>query len=145
MKTYSAKPGEVSVVWYEVDAKGQTLGRFATQIARLLTGKDKPQYTPSMVCGDMVVVINAKDIVVTGQKMTDKYYYHHTGMPGGIKDISLREQLEKDPTQVIKNAVKGMLPKNKLQAVMMNNLKVYAGNEHPHTAQKPVKWEVTNG
>jgi len=143
MKTFSLKPQDAVAKWYVVDAGGQTLGRLATRIARLLTGKDKPEYSPHVVCGDIVVVINAKDIVTTGQKMTDKYYYHHTGRPGGIREISLRDQLVKDPTKVIIHAVEGMLPKNKLQAQMLKNLKVYADSDHPHAPQSPTVMEVT--
>ncbi len=137
MKTFSLKPADVTQSWYLIDAQGQTLGRLATQVARLLTGKDKPSYSPHVVGGDMVVVINSAKIQVTGQKLTDKMYYHHTGYPGGIRDISLKDQLIKDPNQVIIHAVTGMLPKNKLQAQMLKNLKVYATAEHPHAPQNP--------
>lgn len=137
MKTFSLKTAEAKQDWYIVDAKDQVLGRLATKIARLLSGKDKPTYTPHVVGGDVVVVINASKIRVTGQKLTDKIYYHYTGYPGGIKDINLRDQLEKNPSTVIEHAVEGMLPKNKLQAKMMQNLKVYSGSEHPHAPQNP--------
>lgn len=137
MKTFSLKPADVEQGWHLIDADGQTLGRLATQVARLLTGKDKPTYSPHVVAGDVVVVINSKKIQVTGQKLTDKIYYHHTGYPGGIREISLADQLKKDPNEVIIHAVAGMLPKNKLQAQMLKNLKVYATAEHPHDAQSP--------
>lgn len=142
IKTYSQKPAEVDQKWYIVDAKGQTLGRLATQIARLLTGKDKPSYSPHINGGDVVVVINAKNIVVSGKKLTDKMYYRHSGYPGGIKEESLAEALEKHPNRVIEHAVAGMLPKNKLQAVMLKNLKVYADDQHPHAPQKPIEWKL---
>ncbi|MEI8072985.1 MAG: 50S ribosomal protein L13 [Candidatus Saccharibacteria bacterium] len=137
MKTFSLKSADVKQDWYLVDAEGKTLGRLATQIARLLSGKDKPSYSPNVVCGDIVVVINSSKVSVTGQKMTDKFYYHHTGYPGGIRDISLKDQLIKDPNKVIEHAVSGMLPKNKLQPLMLKNLKVYPGTDHPHDPQKP--------
>lgn len=137
MKTFSLKTADVKHDWYIIDADGQVLGRLATQIARLLSGKDKPNYTPHVVNGDVVVVINASKIKVTGQKLTDKIYYHHTGYPGGIREISLRDQLDKDSTKVIEHAVEGMLPKNKLQAKMLQNLKVYSGADHPHAPQNP--------
>ena len=138
MKTFSLKTADATPVWYLIDADGQTLGRLSTQIARLLTGKDKPSYTPHVVSGDVVVVLNSAKIHVTGQKLTDKVYYHHTGYPGGIREITLRDQLVKDPNAVIEHAVKGMLPKNKLQALMLKNLKVYATAEHPHEPQNPI-------
>ena len=137
MKIFSLKTADAKHDWYILDASNQVLGRLATRIARLLSGKDKPNYTPHVVSGDVVVVINASKIKVTGQKLTDKIYYHHTGYPGGIREISLRDQLEKDPTKVIEHAVEGMLPKNKLQAKMMQNMKVYSGAEHPHAPQNP--------
>ncbi len=142
IKTYSQKPAEVDQKWYIVDAKGQTLGRLATQIARILTGKDKPSYSPHINGGDVVVVINAKNIAVSGKKLTDKMYYRHSGYPGGIKEESLAEALEKHPNRVIEHAVAGMLPKNKLQAVMLKNLKVYADDQHPHAPQKPIEWKL---
>ncbi len=142
IKTYSQKPAEVDQKWYIIDAKNQTLGRLATQIATLLTGKDKPSYSPHVVGGDVVVVINAKNIAVTGKKLTDKMYYRHSGYPGGIKEESLAEALEKHPNRVIEHAVAGMLPKNKLQAVMLKNLKVYADDQHPHAPQKPIELKL---
>lgn len=142
MKTFNLKTADVTQDWYIVDAKGQTLGRLATRIARLLSGKDKPTYTPHVVGGDVVVVINSALVNVTGQKLTDKIYYHHTGHPGGIREISLRDQLAKNPNKVIEHAVAGMLPKNKLQAQMLKNLKVYASTEHPHAPQNPTLIEL---
>ena len=137
MKTFSLKTADVKHDWYIIDADGQVLGRLATKIARILSGKDKPNYTPHIVNGGVVVVINASKIKVTGQKLTDKIYYRHTGYPGGIREISLRDQLDKDSTKVIEHAVEGMLPKNKLQAKMLQNLKVYSGADHPHAPQNP--------
>ncbi len=142
MKTFNLKTADVTQDWYIIDAKGQTLGRLATQIARLLSGKDKTTYTPHVVGGDVVVVINSPLISVTGQKLTDKIYYHHTGHPGGIREISLRDQLAKNPNKVIEHAVAGMLPKNKLQAQMLKNLKVYASTDHPHAPQNPTLIEL---
>ncbi|MDQ5943579.1 MAG: large subunit ribosomal protein [Patescibacteria group bacterium] len=137
MKTFSLKTADAKQDWYIIDATDQVLGRLATRVARLLSGKDKPNYTPHVVNGDVVVVINSAKIKVTGQKLTDKIYYHHTGYPGGIREINLRDQLEKNPNKVIEHAVEGMLPKNKLQAKMLQNLKVYGNNEHPHAPQNP--------
>lgn len=137
MKTYSAKASELSPKWYVIDASGQTLGRLSTQVAMLLMGKNKPSYTPNVVSGDIVIVINSAKIKVTGNKLTDKFYYRHSGYPGGLKEASLRELMQKNPNMVIEHAVAGMLPKNKLQAQMLKNLKVYATDEHNHTAQKP--------
>lgn len=143
MKTFSAKPSDIDRKWYLIDASGKTLGRLSTQIAMILMGKNKPNYTPNIISGDMVVVINSAKIKVSGSKLTDKFYYRHSGYPGGIKETSLRELLQKDPNQVIRHAVAGMLPKNKLQAQMLKNLKVYASTEHNHEAQKPELIEVT--
>ena len=142
MKTYSQKPSEVSRRWVIFDASELPLGRLATVIATHLTGKYKPSYTAHIDGGDYVVVINAAKAVVTGKKETDKIYYRYTGFPGGIKDASLAEVREKFPERIIKNAVKGMLPKNKLQAERMKRLRVFAGEEHSHTAQTPEKVEV---
>ena len=136
-KTYHPKPGEITHEWYVADANGQNLGRFATKIARTLLGKDKPTFTPGVDTGDFVIVINCEKIVVTGNKMDDKMYYRHTGYPGGLKEINLRDQLEKHPDRVIKAAVKGMLPKNTHGRNLLKKLKVYAGSEHPHQAQDP--------
>ena len=121
MKTYSAKSSELVPKWYVIDASGQTLGRLSTQVAMLLMGKNKPSYTPNIVSGDVVIVINSAKIKVTGNKLTDKFYYRHSGYPGGIKETSLRELLQKNPNKVIEHAVSGMLPKNKLQAQMLKN------------------------
>ena len=137
MKTYSAKTGEITREWYVVDAEGQILGRLATQIADRLRGKGKPGYTPHVDTGDFVVVVNAEKIAVTGKKLDSKMYYRHSGYPGGLKQRSLREQLERRPTEVIRKAVKGMLPKNKLANQQITKLKIYAGPEHPHDAQEP--------
>jgi large subunit ribosomal protein L13 len=137
MKTYSAKQGEVARDWYLVDAEGQTLGRLATRIADTLRGKRKPQYTPHVDTGDFVVVINAEKIAVTGNKLTQKRYYRHSGYPGGLTSRTLRDQLERRPTEVLRTAVKGMLPNNRLAARQLTKLKIYAGPEHPHEAQAP--------
>jgi large subunit ribosomal protein L13 len=137
MKTYNAKPGEVAREWYVVDAEGQILGRLATQIADTLRGKRKPQYTPHVDTGDFVVVVNAEKIAVTGSKLDQKRYYRHSGYPGGLRSRTLRDQLERRPTEVIRTAVKGMLPKNRLARQQLTKLKVYAGPEHPHQAQNP--------
>jgi large subunit ribosomal protein L13 len=137
MKTYSAKPGEITREWYLVDADGQTLGRLATQIADTLRGKRKPQFTPHVDTGDFVIVVNAEKIVTTGAKLDQKRYYRHSGYPGGLSSRTLREQLERRPTEVIRSAVKGMLPKNKLAARQLTKLKIYAGPEHPHGPQNP--------
>ena len=137
MKTWNAKPGEVDRRWYLVDADGQTLGRLATQIADTLRGKTKPEYTPHVDTGDFVVVVNAEKIAVTGKKLDDKRYYRHSGYPGGIRSRSLREQLDRRPTEVLRKAVKGMLPRNRLARTQLNKLKIYAGPEHPHDAQAP--------
>jgi large subunit ribosomal protein L13 len=142
MKTYTAKPGEIERRWYVVDAEGQNLGRLATRIADQLRGKNKPQYTPHVDTGDFVVVVNAEKIAVTGKKLDEKLYYRHSGYPGGLKQRTLREQLDRRPTEVLRVAVKGMLPKNKLAARQLTKLKIYAGPEHPHTAQSPEPLEV---
>ena len=142
MKTYSQKPSEISRRWVLFDASELPLGRLSTMIATHLTGKYKPTYTPHMDGGDYVVVINAANLVVTGDKETGKIYYRHTGFPGGIKDASLKEVREKFPERIIEMAVKGMLPKNKLSSERMNRLRVFAGEAHTHEAQKPKKVEV---
>lgn len=141
-KTYSQKPSEVSRRWILIDASSAPLGRVSTEIAKYLTGKYKPSYTPHIDGGDYVIVINAQDTVVTGDKETGKIYYRHSGFPGGIKDATLKEVREKFPERIIENAVKGMLPKNKLAAERMKRLRVFAGSEHTHTAQTPEKVEV---
>jgi large subunit ribosomal protein L13 len=142
MKTYTQKPSEVSRRWVEIDASDAPLGRLATTIAKYLIGKYKPTYTAHIDGGDFVVVTNAANLVVTGNKLEDKKYYHHTGFPGGIKERTLAEQLDRDPTKVIYDAVRGMLPKNKLIDGRIKRLKVYAGTEHNHAAQTPEKVKV---
>jgi large subunit ribosomal protein L13 len=142
MRTYSAKPAEVVHEWHLVDASGRTLGRLATEIASRLRGKHKPEFTPHVDTGDYIVVINASKIRVTGKKLKDKIYQHHTGYIGNLKSISLEKLLEKAPEQVITKAVKGMLPKNKLGAVMLKKLRVFSGPEHDHTAQQPQPLEI---
>lgn len=141
-KTFSQKPSEVSREWFLVDAAELPLGRLATIIADKLIGKNKPTYTPHIDGGDYVVVINAANLVVTGDKETGKIYYRHSGFPGGIKDATLAEVREKFPERIIEKAVQGMLPKNKLSADRMARLKIFAGSEHAHTAQQPKKVEV---
>jgi large subunit ribosomal protein L13 len=136
-KTWNAKPGEISRRWYVVDAEGQTLGRLATRIADVLRGKGKPEYTPHVDTGDFVVVVNAERIEVTGKKLDGKLYYRHSGYPGGLRSRTLREQLERRPTEVVRKAVKGMLPRNRLSRAQLGKLKIYAGPEHPHAAQSP--------
>ena len=142
MKTYSAKPGEITREWYLVDAEGKTLGRLATQIADTLRGKRKPQFTPHVDTGDFVIVVNAEKIQVTGNKLDQKRYYRHSGYPGGLRSRTLREQLDRRPTEVLRVAVKGMLPRNKLGRAQLTKLKIYAGPEHPHEAQAPTLLEV---
>ena len=137
MKTYSAKPGEVPRKWWVVDAEGKNLGRLASEIAIVLRGKNKPQYTPHVDTGDFVVVVNAQKIAVTGNKLEGKIYYRHSGYPGGLKSRTLGEMLQRRPNEVLRKAVKGMLPKNRLAARQITKLKIYSGPEHPHVAQKP--------
>ena len=142
MKTFSQKTADVNRRWILIDAKDAPLGRLSTEIAKYLIGKYKPTYTPHVDGGDYVIVINAAETVVTGAKETDKIYYRHSGFPGGIKDVSLKEVREKFPERIIENAVKGMLPKNKLSPERMARLRVFAGSEHSHSAQSPEKVEV---
>ncbi|MES9900288.1 MAG: 50S ribosomal protein L13 [Sedimenticola sp.] len=137
MTTVSTKPAEVRRDWFVVDADGKTLGRLSSEIAHRLRGKHKPEYTPHVDTGDYIVVVNAEKIRVTGNKLTDKMYYHHTGYIGNLKSINLEKLLAKAPERVIESAVKGMLPKNPLGRAMFKKLKVYAGSEHQHTAQQP--------
>ena len=137
MKTYHAKPGEVEREWLIVDATDMVLGRLASEVAQILKGKRKPQYTPHVDTGDFVIVVNASKVKLTGNKLADKKYYHHSGFPGGLKETPLSDLLAKDPRKVVEAAVKGMLPKNTLGRAMGMKLKVYAGTEHPHVAQKP--------
>ena len=141
-KTWNAKPGEVARDWYVVDAEGKTLGRLATRIADTLRGKNKPQYTPHTDTGDFVIVVNAEKIAVTGKKLDEKLYRRHSGYPGGLKERPLREELARRPTEVIRKAVKGMLPRNRLARQQLRKLKVYAGPEHPHAAQQPKPMEI---
>lgn len=140
-KTHVVKVSDVDRAWYVVDAEGLTLGRLASKIANVLKGKHKPIYSPHLDVGDYVVVVNADKIAVTGRKMDQKTYYWHTGYPGGIRSRNLRDQLERHPTAAVKAAVKGMLPKNRLGRRMLSKLKVYAGPDHPHQAQKPQPFE----
>ena len=142
MKTYTAKPGEIEREWFLVDAEGQTLGRLAAEIARVLRGKSKPQYTPHVDTGDFVVVVNAERIVVTGRKAEQKVYRRHSGYPGGLKTTSYEQLLERQPTEILRKAVKGMMPKTRLAHQQLRKLKIYAGPEHPHAAQSPQKLEV---
>jgi len=143
MKTYNAKPGEITRDWYLVDADGQTLGRLATRLADLLRGKGKPQYTPHVDAGDFVVVVNAEKVAVTGNKLDAKMYYRHSGYPGGLKARPLREQLARRPEEVLRKAVKGMLPRTRLGRQQLTKLKIYAGPNHPHEAQAPKQLEPT--
>ena len=142
MKTYQAKKEEVEHQWYLVDAEGKVLGRLATELAKILRGKNKPIYTPHVDTGDFVIVVNAGKVALTGKKMKDKIYYHHTGYPGGIREITAEKLLAKKPTEMIWIAVKGMLPKNSLGRQMIQKLKIYAGAKHPHEAQKPVPLQL---
>ena len=142
MKTFSAKPREVTKDWFLVDAQGKTLGRLATAIAHRLRGKHKPQYTPHVDTGDYIVVINAEKIIVTGKKLEDKLYHKHTGYIGNLKTESLAELLKRSPERVIEGAVKGMLPKNTLGREMFKKLKVVIGSEHPYISQKPISLDI---
>lgn len=142
MKTYQAKKEEVEHQWYLVDAEGKVLGRLATELAKILRGKNKPIYTPHVDTGDFVIVVNAGKVALTGKKMKDKTYYRHTGYPGGIREMSAEKLLTKKPTEMIRIAVKGMLPKTSLGRQMIQKLKIYAGSKHPHEAQKPVPLQI---
>ncbi len=142
MSTYIAKPADVNRQWYVVDAEGKTLGRLASQISMLLMGKNKPSYTPSLDCGDFVIVVNAEKVALTGKKLSQKFYRYNTGYPGGLREINYATMLQKKPEKVIELAVKGMLPKTKLGRQMIKKLKVYAGAEHQHEAQQPVVFNV---
>lgn len=144
MKTVTMTPNDVPKKWYIVDAKDKTLGRLATEVAKRLRGKHKPEYTPNMDLGDYIVVINAAEVKVTGNKAEDKLYYHHTGYPGGMKTINFKKLQAKKPIEIIERAVKGMLPKGPLGRQMFRKLKVYAGAEHQHEAQKPEILEITD-
>ncbi len=145
MKTYSAKPTDVTRKWYLVDASEAPLGRVATRVATLLTGKGKPQFTKHIDCGDFVVIINAQNTVVTGNKLDKKMYYSHSSYPGNLKESTLAEKLKKDPTFAITHAIRGMLPVNKLRDERLKRLKVYAGAEHQHEAQKPQAISLKEG
>jgi len=140
MKTFQAKPLEVKRKWHVVDAKGEILGRLATQVATLLRGKHKPIFTPHVDTGDHVIVVNAKDIRLTGKKLKNKIYHHHTGYPGGLKSISAEHLLQKKPTELVSKAIRGMLPKTTLGKHMAKKLRVYPGPDHPHAAQQPEAW-----
>jgi len=142
VKTYTARAEGMEREWFLVSAEGKTLGRLASEIAQVLRGKHKPIYTPHLDCGDYVIVVNAEKVQVTGRKLDQKMYYHHTGYPGGIKSISLRNQLQKHPERVLQAAVRGMLPRNRLGRKMLKKLKVYAGDSHPHQAQQPKSLEL---
>ena len=142
MKTYQAKKEEIDHKWYLVNAEGKVLGRLSTELAKILRGKNKPIYTPHVDTGDFVVVVNAGKVTLTGKKLKDKIYYHHTGYPGGIKEMSAEKLLAKKPTEIIRMAVRGMLPKNSLGRQMLRKLKIYAGPNHPHEAQQPVSLEL---
>lgn len=142
MKTTITKPTDVERTWYVVDADGQTLGRLAAKVAAVLRGKHKPGFSPSVDCGDYVIIVNADKIHVTGNKLTDKMYYRHSGYPGGLTEMTLRDQLKRYPTRPVELAVKGMLPKNKLGRQMIKKLKVYQGADHPHQAQQPLLLEL---
>ena len=142
MKSYMARPHAVERKWHLIDAEGQTLGRLATEISRLLRGKNKPQYTPHIDTGDFVVVVNAAKVVATGKKAEQKVYRRHSGYPGGLKETSYEAMLERKPTEILRKAVKGMMPRTRLGRQQFRKLKIYAGPEHPHEAQNPQPYEV---
>ena len=143
MPTYSPKPGEINRAWHVIDASDVVLGRLATHAATLLRGKHKPTYAPHMDTGDFVVIVNAEKIAVSGTKRDDKFVYRHSGFPGGLKQRSVGEMIEKHPDRLVEKAIKGMLPKNRLGRAMAKKLKVYAGPDHPHAAQQPAAFEIT--
>ncbi len=145
MKTFSAKPTDVVRKWYVIDASQAPLGRLSTRAATLLTGKEKPQFTQNIDCGDFVVIINADNLQVTGKKMANKMYYHHSHYPGGLKETTLTEAMAKDSTKPVIHAIRGMLPVNKLRDARLARLKVYAGNEHPHDPQQPTVIDMKKG
>jgi large subunit ribosomal protein L13 len=145
MKTYSAKPSDVTRKWYVIDASQASLGRVATQVAELLIGKGKPMFTKHIDCGDYVIVINAATVGITGGKLDKKTYYRHSGFPGGLTETSLRDKMDKDPTEVLEHAIRGMLPVNKLRDARLQRLKIYAGSEHNHEAQQPETIAVKEG
>ncbi len=142
MKSYMARPQEVERKWYVIDAEGQTLGRLASQIARLLRGKTKPQYTPHVDTGDFVIVVNADRVGVTGRKAEQKVYRRHTGYPGGLKEVTYEQMMGRKPAEILRKAVYGMMPKTRLARQQFRKLKIYAGSEHPHEAQSPEPYEV---
>ena len=143
MRTFTPKPGDVERSWYVIDATDVVLGRLASQAAQLLRGKHKPVFAPHVDAGDFVIIINAEKVALTGAKLEKKRAYRHSGFPGGLKSVSYAELLEKNPVRAVEKAIKGMLPKNKLADQQMAKLKVYAGAEHPHAAQKPQTFEIT--
>ena len=142
MKSYMARPQQVERKWYVVDAEGQTLGRLASELARILRGKNKPQYTPHIDVGDFVVVVNADRINVSGRKAEQKVYRRHTGYPGGLRETSYEQMLDRKPTEILRKAVYGMMPKTRLARQQFKKLKIYAGSGHPHEAQMPEPYEV---
>jgi len=142
MTTYSARAAELEARWYVIDAQNIVLGRLASQVAQILRGKHKPTFTPNQNCGDFVIVINASKIAVTGNRLDQKLYYHHSQYPGGMKTQTLREVLDRHPDRAIQSAVKGMLPHNRLGADILDRLKIYAGPTHPHQAQQPQPWQA---
>jgi len=142
VRTFTAKTAEIERRWYVIDADGQTLGRLASKIAPILRGKHKPTFTPHLDCGDFVIVVNVEKVHVTGRKLDQKFYYRHSEYPGGLRSVNLRDQLERHPDRVLLSAVRGMLPKNKLGRQMIKKLKLYAGTDHPHQAQKPERLQV---
>ena len=141
MATYMAKPAEVEKKWWILDAANKPLGRVSTEAARILRGKHKPIYTPNIDTGDFVIIINAEKAILTGDKLDKKIYYHHSGYPGGLKEVTYRHLMDKNPVLAVEKAVKGMLPHNKLGRAQGKKLKVYVGDQHPHAAQKPEVWE----
>ena len=141
-KSYMAKPGEVEKKWYVVDATDAILGRLSSQVATILRGKNKPEFTPNVDCGDFVIVINCNKVRLTGKKLEQKYYRHHTGYIGGLKEVQYKKIMQEKPEFAVYKAVKGMLPKNSLGEVMLTKLRVYAGSEHPHSAQQPVELKL---
>ena len=142
MRTYITKPDHIERQWWVVDAQGKTLGRLASEVAKILRGKHKPYYAPNLDCGDFVIVVNADKIHVTGNKLDGKIYYRHSGYPGGLRSLTLREQLKKHPTRAVRLAVWGMLPHNRLGRRMIKKLKIYAADTHPHEAQQPTPLEI---
>ena len=141
MKSFIAKASDIKHDWYVIDAEGQNLGRLAAEVASILRGKKKPTYTPHMDCGDYVIIVNADKIEVTGKKRKEKIYKHHTGFPGGLREITFEKLQAKHPEEIVRHAIKGMMPNGKLGRLMFKKLKVYTGPEHAHEAQKPVEWK----